>query len=357
MAASGNVSGAPGFYNSSMAGPHVSALTAASSSKAEEGEEPELSTLGFLHWKVEMQNKLIAEAEKRKKKEREAYKAKEDAKYTQRKHNIKAQVDRDLSNSRDSVAQLRAENLMRGNEYKAELESMKEIMMQEKEEWAQFGRELSMQHGTEQQERTRARIAETTELKAEMGRQVRQEEQSWDREIARQRNAFLENAKEHVHELKQDKIGKTDDAMRYALTQRKNKVASVQRTERKWKSLTKQERDAFLGKARDNHYANDECKEHMREARRQLVLKNNQAAREERQRKEADAAIIVAKKKEGGKAKRTARDKIFAERAIASDKMALYKKLSKEMSPERAALSAGFITDLPDDPPSPYKLP
>ena len=33
------------------------------------------------------------------------------------------------------VEALHAENLMRGNEYKSELQSMKEIVMQEREEW------------------------------------------------------------------------------------------------------------------------------------------------------------------------------------------------------------------------------
>jgi hypothetical protein len=306
---------------------------------------------------VELQNRLIVDAEKRKKAERDAYRAAEDAKFQQRKQDLHAQVGRDFGNSKHMVEALHAENLMRGNEYKSELQSMKQIVMQEREEWQQFGRELTIQHGTEQAERTRARIAETTELKAEMGRQVRQEEQEWDQEIARQRNNFIHQAKKNVHELKQDKIGKTDDAMRYALTQRKNKVASVQRTERKWKSLTKQERDNFLGHARDNHIANDDCKEHMREARRQLVIKNNQAAREERQLKETHAAIIVTKKQAAGKAKKTARDKIYAERGVSAEQMELYKKFAKAPSPEKAARDAGLIDFLPEDPPSPYKLP
>lgn len=358
MSASGNVSGAPGFYNSGTVAPNVVVDGASTSKAGEEGDDlPELSSLAFTHWKVELQNRLIVDAEKRKKVERDAYRAAEDAKFQQRKQDLHAQVGRDFGNSKHMVEALHAENLMRGNEYKAELQSMKEIVVQEREEWAQFGHELTIQHGTEQAERTRARLAETTELKAEMGRQVRQEEQERDQEIARQRQKFIFHAKEHVQELKQDKIGKTDDAMRYALTQRKNKVASVQRTERKWKSLTKQERDNFLGHARDNHVANDDCKEHMREARRQLVIKNNQAAREERQRKEADAAVIVAKKQQAGKAKKTARDKIYAERGVSVENMALYRKFAKTPSPEKAARDAGLIAFLPDDPPSPYKLP
>ena len=92
------------------------------------------------------------------------------------------------------------------------------------------------------------------------------------------------------------------------------------------------------------------------QARRQLVLKNNQAAREGANARRRTRQSSSRRRRKAGKAKRTARDKIFAER-YSFDKMALYKKLSKEMSPERAALSAGFITDLPDDPPSPYKLP
>ena len=63
------------------------------------------------------------------------------------------------------VEAVRQSNLTRGAEYKAELEEMKEMAAQQREEWMQFGHELTVQHGPEQAERTKARLAETAEAK------------------------------------------------------------------------------------------------------------------------------------------------------------------------------------------------
>ena len=71
------------------------------------------------------------------------------------------------------VEAVRQANLTRGAEYKAELEEMKEMAAQQREEWMQFGHELTVQHGPEQAERTKARLAETAEAKAEMGQTVK----------------------------------------------------------------------------------------------------------------------------------------------------------------------------------------
>ena len=53
------------------------------------------------------------------------------------------------------VEAVRQQNLTRGAEYKAELEEMKEVAAQQREEWMQFGHELTVQHGPEQAERTK----------------------------------------------------------------------------------------------------------------------------------------------------------------------------------------------------------
>ena len=50
----------------------------------------------------------------------------------------------------------------------------------------------------------------------------------------------------------------------------------VRRTERKWKSLSKQEREAFLAQAHENHEKNDFTKEHMREARKEIIKRNQE---------------------------------------------------------------------------------
>ena len=72
----------------------------------------------------------------------------------------------------------------------------------------------------------------------------------------------------------------------------------MRRTERKWKSLSKQEREAFLAHATENHEKNDYTKEHMREARKQVTAKNAEASEELRRRKVEDAMRITEKKEE-----------------------------------------------------------
>ncbi len=59
----------------------------------------------------------------------------------------------------------------------------------------------------------------------------------------------------------------------------------MRRTERKWKSLSKQEREAFLTHAHENHEKNDTTKEHMRDMRQEIVRRNTERAAEERNRK------------------------------------------------------------------------
>ena len=72
----------------------------------------------------------------------------------------------------------------------------------------------------------------------------------------------------------------------------------MRRTERKWKSLSKQEREAFLQHAHENHEKNDYTKEHMRDMRKEIINRNKAIADEERQRKTEAVMRILEKKEE-----------------------------------------------------------
>ena len=69
-----------------------------------------------------------------------------------------------------------------------------------------------------------------------------------------------------------------EEAKNFSFHQKEEKGGEVRRTERKWKSLSKQEREAFLAHAHENHEKNDYTKEHMREARKEVVKRNQEYA-------------------------------------------------------------------------------
>ena len=124
--------------------------------------------------------------------ERKKYKAHEDGKFWERKQSLHKKTADQFGKAKMEVEAVRQANLTRGAEYKAELEEMKEMAAQQREEWMQFGHELTVQHGPEQAERTKARLAETAEAKAEMGRQVKQEAQLNNKQRHTQRTNRLD---------------------------------------------------------------------------------------------------------------------------------------------------------------------
>jgi hypothetical protein len=250
------------------------------------------------------------------------------------------------------VEAVRQANLTRGAEYKAELEEMKEMAAQQREEWMQFGHELTVQHGPEQAERTKARLAETAEAKAEMGRQVKQEAQLNNKQRHTQRTNQLEQKRELVESTKQEEFSVPEESKNFSFHQKEEKGGEVRRTERKWKSLSKQEREAFLSHAHENHEKAVATKEHMRDMRNEIVKKNNLTAHEERQRKLEDAMRITELKEEKEAANRALRDAMYTARFAEPAKA----KLMSQPIAEAAQLS-GVTQLMPPVAPSPYKIP
>merc|ERR1719454_433256 len=250
------------------------------------GAPSEVTEAAFSRWKVELQNKLVVEQEKSLQEERLKYKAHEDNKFWERKQQLHKKTADQFGKAKMEVEAVRQANLTRGAEYKAELEEMKEMAAQQHEEWMQFGHELTVQHGPEQAERTKARLAETAEQKAEMGRQVKQVAQLNNKQRHTQRTNRLEEKRELVESTKQEEYSVPEESKNFSFPQKEEKGGEVRRTERKWKSLSKQEREAFLAHAHENHEKNDYTKEHMREARQEIVKANQTDAAERRAKKE-----------------------------------------------------------------------
>ena len=120
-----------------------------------------VTQMGWLRWIVEIQNRLTVWWEKRDAAERKEFKAAEEHMFNERKQALHKKTADQFGKAKMEVEAVRQANLTRGAEYKAELEEMKEMAAQQREEWMQFGHELTVQHGPEQMERTKARLAET----------------------------------------------------------------------------------------------------------------------------------------------------------------------------------------------------
>jgi len=320
-------------------------------------DEGAITEMAYLKWKTELQNRLIVEQEKRLHDQRKAYKAREDSKFWERKQNLHTKTIREFHHSNEMVDQHHAANASKGSEYKQDLDDMRKMIAQQKEEWRQFGHELTVQHGTEQTERTKARVSESFEEKQEQGREVKKMVEAQNRHIQAQRSDFLGRKVKHVEEKKAEKIGKLEESLRWMYEQKKGMVSAVRKIEDKWKALTKHERDAFLHQANDNHMKNDYTKEHMRSSRKDLIKKNRAAALTERAKKEADAAAITEKKEKHEQAKRAMRDATYSARYASPDKSRVMRQANRSPSPQKAARDAGLI-DAPEmpDPASPYRL-
>ena len=313
------------------------------------GAPSEVTEAAFSRWKVELQNKLLVEQEKELMAERRQYKAAEDQKYWERKQALHKKTADQFGKAKMEVEAVRQQNLTRGAEYKAELEEMKEMAAQQREEWMQFGHELTVQHGPEQMERTKARLAETAEQKAEQGRQVKQVAQLNNKQRHIQRTNRLDEKRSLVEATKTGEYNKAEESKNFSFHQKEEMGGEVRRTERRWKSLSKQEREAFLTHAHENHEKNDLTKEHMRDARKDIIKKNNEAAAAERERKLEDAMKITEKKEERETANRALRDSMYTSRYAEPDKA----KLMSQPIPE-AAMMAGITLATPG--PSPYKM-
>ena len=249
------------------------------------GAPSEVTEAAFSRWKVELTNKLAVHQEKQAHQERLQFKQHEDNKFWERKQALHKKTADQFGKAKMEVEAVRQANLTRGAEYKAELEEMKEMAAQQREEWMQFGHELTVQHGPEQMERTKARLAETAEQKAEQGRQVKQVAQLNNKQRHVQRTNRLDEKRALVETTKHKEFSNPEESKNFSFHQKEEMGGEVRRTERRWKSLSKQEREAFLTHAHENHEKNDFTKEHMRDARKDIIKKNCDVAAQERERK------------------------------------------------------------------------
>jgi hypothetical protein len=223
------------FYSGTVAkGPPPSTAVKSRSTKmspSAAGAPSDITEAAFSRWKVELQNKLIVEQEKQAHRDRLQYKKHEDSKYWERKQALCKKTVDQFGKAKLEMEAIRQANLTRGAEYKAELEEMKEMAAAQREEWMQFGHELTVQHGPEQTERTRARLAETAELKSEQGRQVKQLSQANKKQRHVQRTARLEEKRQIVESTKQQLFGSAEEAKNFAFHQREEIGGEVRRTE------------------------------------------------------------------------------------------------------------------------------
>ena len=313
------------------------------------GAPSEVTEAAFSRWKVELSNKLMVEQEKEQQAERKQYKAAEDQKFWERKQSLHKKTADQFGKAKMEVEAVRQQNLTRGAEYKAELEEMKEMAAQQREEWMQFGHELTVQHGPEQMERTKARLAETAEQKAEQGRQVKQVAQLNNKQRHVQRTNRLDEKRSLVENTKTGEYAKAEESKNFSFHQKEEMGGEVRRTERRWKSLSKQEKEAFMTHAQDNHTKNDDTKEHMREARKDIIKKNNESAAQERERKVEDQMKITEVREAKEAANRSLRDSMYTSRYAEPEKA----KLMSQPLAEAAAV-AGINLAIPG--PSPYKM-
>jgi len=343
-------------FHSSMtqSGPKSSGRMVATSPKpsiTETGAPSEVTEAAFSRWRVELHNKLVVEQEKSQMVERKKYKQHEDGKFWERKQNLHKKTSDQFGKAKMEVEAVRQANLTKGAEYKAELEEMKEMAAQQREEWMQFGHELTVQHGPEQAERTKARLAETAEAKAEMGRQVKQEAQLNNKQRHTQRTNQLEQKRELVEATKQEEFSVPEESKNFSFHQKEEKGGEVRRTERKWKSLSKQEREAFLSHAHENHEKAVATKEHMRDMRNDVVKRNKDAGAEERTRKLEDAMRITELKEEKETANRALRDAMYTARYAEPGKAKLMSQSLQE-----AAEATGVAQLIAPPGPSPYRI-
>ena len=184
-----------------------------------------------------------------------------------------------------------------------------------------------------------------------MGRQVKQEAQLNNKQRHTQRTNRLEEKRELVEATKQEEFSQPEESKNFSFHQKEEKGGEVRRTERKWKSLSKQEKEAFLAHAHENHEKNDYTKEHMREARKEIVKKNADAAQQMRNDKVQASMQALEKKEELEAAKRAVRDAQYMSRYCGPEKAKLMGAPTQE-----AAMATGVGLLIAPAGPSPYKL-
>ena len=341
-----------GFFTSKSAAGN-STLTTTRSTTGD--DERNMSEAAFAHWKTELTNRIVADEEKRAKEERKAFKEKQDALFWQRKKQLHQKTSDDLAAAKGSIESIRQKNQEQAAAYKKELELMKQLRESQREDWATFGHELTVEFAQEHCERRKQRILETAEEKARKGLEVRREEKRLEKQLASQRQETLEASRQHVQMLKQEKIGKTDESMAFALKSRQDAVETVKKTERKWKDTATRERQEFLGHAHENREKAHNTVESMRTSRKALIGSRSSAVREERQRKASDAAIIAERKAAMDKLKQNVHDAVFSQRKVGSERQETVRTIMRSKTPKKKAVKAGLVASSARAP-SPYRM-
>lgn len=324
-------------------------------SAAPEGETA--STMGFLHWMVDLQHQLLAMWERRDAAERKHFKALQDAKFEAHKKSLHKKTIDQFGAAHKKVELLHEENLRKGQEVKRDTECIRQAVAVEREQWIQHGHDLTVQHGRGQLDRTKQALAESTADKAEQGRRVRIEGRANGKDIYTRRSKDLDSKRDHVQTLKKSSSGKVDESMSYTFNNKREAVREVQRVEDKWKRLSTSQRDSFRAHAGENHKSADDCKEHARQIHAGMVRSKNQSVRSERQLKQSHAKAIADKRSASETAKRAMRDVIFSARAVPADKTTLMRAAKRDPTPEKIELAAKALGLIDGSPPLVTALP
>jgi len=108
-----------------------------------------------------------------------------------------------------------------------------------------------------------------------------------------------------------------------------------------------------LARAHENHEKNDATKEHMREARKDVIKKNNDVVGTERQKKLERSMMKTDSKDASAAANRAVRDSVFMAKFVDEEKA----KLMSSPDWKAAAEVSGVALPLEmSGGPSPYKL-
>ena len=317
---------------------------------AESMSEPQ-----YIRWKMELQNKMIVDEQKRQEDERRKFKEREDARFWKRKQELHRRTSEEFGNAKHVVEELTSRNHKQAEEYKRQLALMKTARQSQRDEWTSFGHERVEKYGQAQIDRLKEAEVACVEAKRGKGLAVRREEKRLERQLASQRAEMLEEARQHVTKLKEEKIGKTEESMSFALRNRQAAVDQVKRTEAKWRATAKQEKEEHLQRAHQNARSAKNTNDSMRSSRETLTSSHNRAVREERQRKEKDAQLIAQRRAEHDDYKKKVHDSVFAQRRLSPDKQRQVTEVSRAPSTKKAAKKAGLIAPTGRSP-SPYKL-
>jgi hypothetical protein len=312
---------------------------------------------GFARWQIELANKVTVEREKEADQARRAFKEQEEARLWNHKQVLHRKTGEEFGKTQKKVEEMRQANRDKAVAYKEELALMRTVMREQSEEWAQFGHELTVEYGTDQAHRTKARLAESEEEKARRGQTVRSEEKRREKQLASQREITLDEKRQHVQRMKSELTGPTEEALAYSLQQRQGKADSVKRTEQQWKEMAQQDRASFLAHAAANKEKAVSTKDLMRTARGDLIKGKYSNYQDEQRRKKEAEALIALKRSEATEAKQHVHDKVYSERRVSPEKTRVIKEVTRTKSPKKAAKKAGLV--LPPEAQtreSPYRL-